>query len=426
MKNKFTSFLVLIGLLLLTVGLIFTFTNVLDGNNEPTNEPTKVDEPVEIDRNYTNNPDNSFNLDIIKLANKNEKGNYLISPYSIELALSMLRDGANNNSLEELKNVIPERNIKLLSSGKNISVNNGIFINETEKSKVKNDYVKSINSKYKAEVNYVTMNNAVDTINNWVNKNTYGMIKEIIKEVNPNYVLSLVNTVAIDVSWNDKFECKNTTSEEFINGDKKTNVEMMHKTYESGASYISNENELGIIVPYKEYDSVNNDKINLEFIAIMPKNGDINTYIEKHTSKSINEVIDTSLKANSDYNVMLSLPRFEYDYDYKGIINSLKSLGIKEVFDKKNADLTKMAEGVYVSSIAHKTHVEVSEKGTKAAAATSVEVTNKEAVALSEPTIIRIKFNKPFMYIIRDRDSKEMLFIGVVKEPNEWKGSTCE
>ena len=67
----------------------------------------------------------------------------------------------------------------------------------------------------------------------------------------------------------------------------------------------------------------------------------------------------------------------------------------------------------------------MNEKGTKAAAVTAFITGETSAMETKEPEIVKVEFNKPFVYIIRDKASKEMLFFGVVYEPLKWSGSTC-
>ena len=79
---------------------------------------------------------------------------------------------------------------------------------------------------------------------------------------------------------------------------------------------------------------------------------------------------------------------------------------------------------LYVSEAIHMTHISLNEKGTKAAAVTYFGV-DKATALEDKKEKIDITFNNPFMYMIRDSKTKEILFFGVVENPNEWKGSTC-
>ena len=77
----------------------------------------------------------------------------------------------------------------------------------------------------------------------------------------------------------------------------------------------------------------------------------------------------------------------------------------------------------YVSQAIHKTYIELDEKGTKAAAASGFVISKNAA---EEEEITHIEFNKPFAYIIRDKKSNEILFFGMMYEPNKWEGSNCD
>ena len=79
---------------------------------------------------------------------------------------------------------------------------------------------------------------------------------------------------------------------------------------------------------------------------------------------------------------------------------------------------------LYVGEAIHKTHIDLNEKGTKAAAVTYFGMYKATSV-MKQPERVKVTFDKPFMYMIRDSKTKEILFFGTVYEPNKWNGSTC-
>ena len=90
------------------------------------------------------------------------------------------------------------------------------------------------------------------------------------------------------------------------------------------------------------------------------------------------------------------------------------------------ADFTNiMDKKIFINEAIHKTHIEVDEGGTKAAAVTYFGHTDG-AIPKEEYEIIKIKFDKPFIYIIRNSENHEILFIGTVYKPAEYKESTFE
>lgn len=371
---------------------------------------------------YTNN----FNIDLIKTVNEDK--NYLISPYSIEVALNMLKEGTNNNTKEEIEKVIHTRNINNISTNNKIKIANALFIKNEYKDIIKTDFSNNLISKYKSEVLYDEFKTP-DVINNWVDKHTDGMIKKIINEMDPDFVLGLANAIAIDVEWESPFECIKTTSEEFTKNDKnKINVEMMHNSYESSNyKYLKDDYATGIIIPYKSYDETNR----LEFVGILP-NDSVDNYINSLTKEKLDNLLNNGKEASSKFEIQLSLPRFKYEYEISDFKHVLKQIGINQAFDAINADFTNimnkedMKTNLYVSDAIHKTYIDLNEKGTKAAAVTYFGLKNYSAMKPEEKETVSIKFNKPFIYMIRDKQTEEMLFFGVVYEPNTWKDSTCE
>ena len=378
---------------------------------------------------------NDFNIDIIKIINSKEDSNYLISPYSIEIALTLLKEGTAEESYNQINKVIPNRNINIFEVKDRISVANAIFIRNSEKENISKDYINKLQKSYKADLIYDKFETP-DKINNWVNDKTYGMIPKILEgKMSKDFVLGLANAVAIDLEWSNQFKCIETSKEDFITSDGIQKVEMMNKNY-GKVSYILNDNEKGIILPYisyksnGEYDySDSEDSTKFEFIAIMPTKESIKEYVNNLTNDKLNNILNSIKETKDNQELNLKLPRFEYDYDDKHFKEDLIALGISDVFNPDIANLSKMKSSnnndqLYVNSAIHKTHISLNEKGTKAAAVTYFGI-EKNTAMIEEKEQINIEFTKPFMYIIRDTKTKEMLFFGVVESPNKWNGTTC-
>ena len=130
--------------------------------------------------------------------------------------------------------------------------------------------------------------------------------------------------------------------------------------------------------------------------------------------------------ASDKLHINLSLPRFTYNYEVKDFKAVLKKLGIVDAFDEAKADFTKIIDNneLYVGEAIHKTKIELNEVGTKAAAVTYFGMFAK-GMAPQDFEQIDIVFNKPFVYMIREKNTGEILFFGTVFEPNTWKGTTC-
>lgn len=393
------------------------------------NEKNIVDEESKVI-----NQEDNISIKLLKQVNKKE--NYLISPYSIEIALNLLKEGANGNTLKEIENLIGNRELTDLTIKNRLSVANAAFIKNEYKEYVLKSYIKDLEDKYNSELLYDEFKNP-KVINDWVNNKTNGMINKILDDINEDFVLGLANALAIDVEWYDEFECINTKSRDFTKENGKIiQVEMMNKKISNkNYKYLENDNAKGIIIPYKSYNKSTGEEefgdSSLEFIGILP-NSSLSEYINNLTDKELKDLFSNSKSPSDSLEINLSLPRFKYDYELKNFKEVLMDLGIIDAFDKDNADFTKMIPrndktgNIYVGQAIHKTHIDLNEKGTKAAAVTYFGMFKSTGIMPQEKETINIEFNKPFLYMIRDTNSNEILFMGAVYEPNKWVDSTCE
>ena len=389
--------------------------------------PKKNIEEVVIEDNKKET-NTTFDYNILKEANKtNKKKNYLISPYSMKHALLMLKEGASGETRKEIEKVLGNKELPSLNSKNRISTANSVFINEKYRNDILDSFNNSIKTKYNGEVLYDAFKSP-KIINDWISEKTYGMINDPIGDIDESFALGIVNAVAIDVEWVKKFECYSTTKQKFTNGDEKYDAEMMHNQYSYNAKYFKTKNEEGIILPYRQYDDKGKESdkgIQLEFIGIIPQK-DISTYIDQFTKDTINTIDKKAKEATENTRINLSLPSFEYDYDYIAFSEALNNLGIKKAFNKE-AEFENISTSIdlKVEKAIHKTYIKLGESGTKAAAVTAFMMSTT-AYEPEEYKTVDITFDKPFMYIIRDSKTKENLFIGTVYKPNIWKGETCQ
>ena len=397
--------------LFITMAIIGTIAGIKGFQKKKNLKPNPNDVYISVEIPPVNERD--FNLRFLKTVNSVAKyENYLISPYSVEIALNMLKEGADGNTLKEIEEVIESRKINDITSEK-VRVANAIFIRNDFHDFISNAYIDTLKNNFNSEVLFDEFKTP-KVINDWVKVHTNGMIEKIIDNFDGE--VGLANAVAIDVKWINEFECNKTRSEEWTVGSNKTNVEMMHNTYTYNAKYFKNATEEGVIIPYDN---------NLEFIGILPK-GDLKIYIDNLTKEGLDNIINKSSGVSESKELVLALPRFSYKYDLKAFKEVLESMGIKDAFEYDKANFSKMSESVqlFVSKSIHKTNIELNEVGTKAAAVTYFEL-SKNAMPMQKETI-EITFNRPFLYIIRNNKNNEMVFVGTVYEPNEWKGSTCD
>ena len=343
----------------------------------------------------------------LKLENGNK--NIIYSPLSINTAISMLKEGSTGTTKKQLEQAIKHIKINNYNSSEKISFANSLVINNDYKELVQDKYIDTLNKDYNAEILYDDFTSP-DLINNWVSEKTLGLINKLLDSVNPETKIALINALAIDIAWANPFSYDNTYGKEFYLSNGKTIIATtMNNKYSSNASYYDSKDMKVVSIDLEKENNTN-----LEFIAIMPKN--LNEYINYMTDYEVNKLIDNLTPATEDKKLNLSIPKFKFDYSLK-FKKDLNKIGVKKVFTKK-AELDLIGQDLYVDDALHKATIDFSEDGIKAAAVTAFML--KNSLAPVEKTV-DIEFNKPFIFLIRDKDTKDIWFVGKVSKPNEWE-----
>ena len=152
------------------------------------------------------------------------------------------------------------------------------------------------------------------------------------------------------------------------------------------------------------------------FAALLPEEGmDIGEYVKTLSGEHLNKILTETTNAD----IRASLPKFEAEYSI-GMKEILQDMGMTTPFDPEQADFSGIgfsSDGnLYISDVIHKTFIAVDEQGTKAGAATLVEIcTESASIDITEP--IYITLDRPFVYMIIDCEEKLPIFIGTVMEP---------
>jgi serpin B len=242
-------------------------------------------------------------------------------------------------------------------------------------------------------------------INDWVNKKTDSMIPEMIKQFGENTVAVLLNSIAFDAEWKNNYE-KNDVNEngEFtLENGKKVKCSLMN-SMEKG--YIRDGSAEGFIKKYKGEKYA--------FMAILPDKGvSLSDYVRSLTAEKFARLYNSR---NNNESVIASLPKFKYDYS-TCLNDPLKQMGIADVFDPSKSDLSGITDRykMYISNVAHKTHIEVNEQGTKAAAATEIQLDVSGALPADMHTV---SLDRPFVYAIMDTTTGLPVYLGTVCDPS--------
>ena len=372
----------------------------------------KKEDPYKPNEVKTSDLDYSF----LKLEDDNK--NLIYSPLSIKYALSMLNEGASGKTKEEITKVLGNYELtKYENIDKVLSLANSIFIRDIYKEYINQEYVQTLEDKYNAEVIYDVFKDA-ERVNKWIEDKTFGIIKNMLQDnivQDPNTKILLVNALAIDMAWYYRFENEDTHKATFTVGDKTLDVAMMNMGLKSDViKYFVDDEFTSVALPLQEYEGVQ-----LEFVAIMP-NSDLHKFVTSDEFDSkINNVL-SNLKTNNEVRYSISLPRFEFDKRLN-LSADLQNLGVNLAFSA-DADFTKMGSTkLYVSDVLHKADIKLSERGIKAAAATVIVVKDNAIIEPEQVETVKLNFNKPFVFVIRDVKTGEIWFVGDVYEPVLWE-----
>lgn len=355
-----------------------------------------------------------FAIRLFKASEESGK-NTLISPLSVLCALAMTANGAEEETLQQMEEVLgmtnEDLNLYLYSYMKNLpqgdkyklSLANSIWFTEDERFTVNQDFLQTNADYYGADIYKAPFNEQTKKdINNWVKQNTDEMIPEILDRVPVDAIMYLVNALAFEAEWSAIYKKDQVREGVFTKEDNtKQNVDFM---YGSEGTYLEDENAAGFMKYYK------GGKYAL--VAMLPDEGvSVSDYIASLTGESVNALLTNPQHTT----VYTAIPKFETEYSVE-MSEILKDMGMPKAFDPNNAEFeglgTSSAGNIFISRVLHKTFISVGEKGTKAGAATVVEMADGAAAEPQEPK--EIYLNRPFVYMLIDCENNIPFFIGTM------------
>ena len=220
-------------------------------------------------------------------------------------------------------------------------------------------------------------------------------------------MLFLINALAFDGKWQTPYEPEQVTDGTFTAADGSERAVTMMQSSET--EYLDDGQATGFIKYYKEGGYA--------FAALLPNEGvSIDSCIASLTGAGLRETLQNAEQTQ----VNATLPKFSADYSAE-LSGSLKALGVTDAFDGDRADFSAMGQSgegrLFISRVLHKTHIELDEQGTSAAAATAVEMNATACAPAEQPKSVVL--NRPFVYMILDTNTMLPVFFGAVYDiPN--------
>lgn len=391
--------------------MIFTSCEKPDVQVKPIELPQKAGEVI--------SADNQFGFDLYqRLAVSAEQDeNLLISPLSISQALAMTYNGAAGDTktameeamrtagieLEELNDINKALVSALVSHDPRVTLDIANSIWYRQEYTIREDFVRRNQDHYAAQVNPMDFNNPAskDIINQWVNDQTRGKIKEIVREIKPQSFMFLINAIYFKGLWTNEFAKKDTEKALFYLDDGgSVTVDMMYQ--KADLKVAANELFTSAELPY--------GRGNWSMYLFLPAYGKKLSEVESQlTASNWAEWLNAYSEVKG---AKLFLPRFKFEYE-KALSELLAQMGMGVAFSPL-ADFTGILPegGLMISEVRHKTFIEVNEEGTEAAAVTSVEM---ELTSVGD----YLMFNRPFLFAIAERSTGSVLFLGRVAKPVE-------
>ena len=376
-----------------------------------------------------------FSIDLYCTLVESEEGNLFFSPYSISLALAMAYAGARGETEVQMADVLrfdlPQDRLhptfnaldQVLTSsadGKKdhrfqLNIANSVW--GQQEHGFLQDFLDTLAENYGEKVREVEFKRDPEQaridINNWVSDETEERIKNLIPpDAIDRYTrLVLANAIYFNAAWQNAFNEAATTPRPFhrLNGNE-VDVPMMRQQARFG--YAQGDGFQALELPYEGGD--------IAMTILLPDSGNFTGFedsIATGSLASIAQSLETRL-------LRLTMPKFEMESSFS-LSDTLEELGMVNAFDETEADFSGIDglsciagddECLLISDVLHKAFVTVDEEGTEAAAATAVIIGITKSVGAPEEHI-EVNVDRPFLFLIRDRQSGTILFLGRVLEP---------
>ena len=406
-------------LLVLAMALGMTACSQVSANDLMKDVPAKaVDVLPDMDAGAAAAAD--FGVRLFKTSME-EGENTLISPLSVLYALAMTANGADGETLTQMEKVlgmdVDKLNsymlayLDLLPESKDykMSLANSIWFKDDPNFAVEQSFLQTNADYYGAGAYKAAFDEGTrNDINNWVKEHTDGMIPEIIDEIPDEAIMYLVNALAFDAKWADEYEEHQIREGRFTMEDgTRQDVDMMHS---EEYTYLEDDLATGFIKYYKDRKYA--------FVAMLPNEGvTVSQYVDSLTGEHLRDLLNNP----QDVTVFASIPKFETEYGIE-MSEVLQEMGMTDAFDWRVADFSKLGTynvdgmNICINRVLHKTFISVTEQGTRAGAATAVEMVAEGAAEIIEYK--EVVLDRPFVYMLIDCETNLPFFIGSMMNVN--------
>ncbi|MDR0700308.1 MAG: serpin family protein [Tannerella sp.] len=409
----------------LTYFLIASCENMDVNNNNASSEPIKIELTANEAAMTVDGQD--FAMKFFSTIYENEeKENFLISPFSLSMALGVVRNGAGGETKQEMQDVLGMKDFSdeevnayykklkdvLITTDPTLTlaIANSIWYNK-DLFTIKSDFSNLSKTWFDAPVtglDYSQMNKAVQTVNQWCEDNTNGLIKDMLENL---AAVEILNALYFKGDWSKHydFDVTKTTKEDFTKEDGgKIKIDLMNK--KSALLYYEDE--------YLSYTSVPYGNKAYSMYFVLP-NENV-SFGEMTVQLAASGYWAQCIQAGrSPVEVILSVPKFKIEYKNKGLKDMLSQMGM-EITCSSEAEFPHIAVGAnfFIDRVTQKTYIQVDEKGTEAAAVTEIGMDSAAAPGEETPPKV-FRADRPFLFLIQENSTGTILFMGKVGNPVE-------
>lgn len=375
------------------------------------------------------NGNNSFAFDLYGSLRGHE-GNLVFSPYSISLAIAMTYAGSKGETESQMEKVmhfnlpqdrlhpafnqldqfLTKPGLPASKDGQPFQLNiaNSLWVEKTLS--IEKQFLDLISINYGAAIHLADFisqpESAQKEINQWASDQTHKKIVELIPKgaLDPMTRLVLANAIYFKADWADQFDPNDTKDAPFYFVDGSvSNVKMMSNNF-SNIPYLIENGFQALEINYLG-DSA-------DMVLLVPDLGKFDEFEGQFNQEKFDEIISRLQPAT----LSLGMPKFSFETGVD-LSQQLSNLGMSDSFESDHADFSGMTGGrdLFISRVLHRAFVDVDEKGTEAAAATTV-IMSTTSIMLPEVNLV---IDRPFIFIIRDKLSQQILFLGRVLIPSK-------
>lgn len=380
-------------------------------------QPQKIETVTDLEENNAEITD--FSIRLFQATQKSGE-NTLLSPLSVISALAMTANGAQGETLTQMEEVLGLTTVELNnymytymsqlpeSDACQLKLANSIWFADKETFQVEKDFLQTNANYYGADIYKRKFDRqAVDEINLWVSQKTEEMIPEILDEIPKDAVMYLVNALAFEAEWSNIYKDYQVRDRNFtLENGAQRNVELM---YSDEYTYLEDARATGFLKYYKEG--------RYAFVALLPKEG---VSVAEYVASLSGEGLQNMFANASEEKVYTAIPKFEVEYNVE-LSHVLADMGMANAFDVDRADFSRLGQdtrpdwNIYINRVLHKTYIQVGEQGTKAGAATVVEMlAGGSGGPVEEPK--EVILDRPFVYMLVDAENKLPFFIGTMMD----------